>query len=133
MDGDGDGRLSRAEYAPFDSGETFDSIDADRDGFMSAEELRAWVLVTEPRPMDRPARSAAMIASGQVAPSFAAQPLAGMAPVAPGGVSAGAAATAPAPAAGSRWLTRVLVLGGMTAVAALIGWRLLQPPTRRRR
>jgi len=127
MDADGDGQLSRAEYTPFDGSSTFDDIDANRDVSISAAELGAWVKVTQPRPLDRPPRTVAAIASGEGTPSFASLP------VAP---SVAAEGSPPAPTDGStpaRWLTRVLVLGTMTIVAAVGASVIFRTPTRRRR
>ncbi len=127
MDADGDGELSRAEYTPFDGSSTFDDIDADRDGSVSAAELGAWVKVTQPRPLDRPPRTVAAIASGEGTPSFAS--LSATPPVA----AAGSPPSATDGSTSARWLTRVLVLGTMTIVAAVGASVIFRIPTRRRR
>lgn len=135
MDADGDGQLRRAEYTPFDGSSTFDDIDANRDASISASELGAWVKVTQPRPLDRPPRTIAAIASGEGAPSFASLPMGPPTSASPTSASGGAGGL-PSSADGSttsRWLTRTLVLGTMTIFAGAAAWRLLRTPKRRRR
>ncbi len=114
IDLDGDGSLSREEYARVDAANTFDTIDADRDAAVTATELGVWVTVTQPRAEDR-------------APSrLVAEPVPGVAngppPVAPPAPQAKAwARVAPAPAPSRVW-TRVAVLGSMSAAAVLVAW-----------
>lgn len=55
FDADGDGRVSREEYARVDASDSFAAVDADSDGALTAVELEAWMRVTDPRPLDRAA------------------------------------------------------------------------------
>ena len=124
IDADGDGALTAAEYAVVDaSPSTFAELDTDRDGHIRPGELRDWVLLTQPRPMDRPPQTAGVLANAGRAPT----PAVGFASTAP-------AAAVVTPPAASPWPRRVVALGTMTALAAAaLAWILRPARSGRRR
>lgn len=140
IDLDHDGALTREEYLHVDGSTNFDAMDADRDGFVSVDELGAWVKVTQPRPMDRPASQA-----GNAPPAGMPPPTGSFAPVATssrtvasrteGSVSVAVAEASPKME--DRTLFRAGVLGGMLVLAGGAAWWMLrserQPSPRRRR
>lgn len=92
MDKDGDGKVSAAEYAPFDNTDTFGDIDKNGDGAFDAAELGAWTLYTQPRPNNPSPVATAAYADGDpsganttaVAPGAGNPTAGGLPPEAPG-------------------------------------------------
>ncbi len=106
LDADHDGVLSRAEFDQMGEPAAFADIDHDADGVVSGAELRAWIVMTSPRP---PARDPSAVLS-----PGALSPLAAAGASGPGTVAGGGAAAAQAgPGTGNA--------GGCTARRAWAG------------
>lgn len=129
IDLDRDGALTREEYLHVDGSTNFDAMDADRDQSVSVDELAAWVKVTQPRPMDRPASRA-----GDAPPAGMPPPTGRFAPVATSDRTAASRVEAPTAAPVSeqlpktvdRFVFRVAVFGAMLVAAGIAAWFMLR-------
>ena len=116
---DRDGALSLREYAAVDDAAGFLELDADRDGFVRADELEAWVRLAEPRPEDQVPNPAALMEALAATAEPALPPLAAAAAVVPAKPASRGRPPHPDPS--------VVVLGGVGLAWALVLWSVFRP------